>query len=115
MRLQNVVIPTHSFQHSVAFYRDVLTLPVVHESTSFCFLNADSVQIAIHGFEQDSLFAPSGHGYYLDLLVDDMARVKERLALANVSVLREWTENGMQFLLISDPDGNRLELYANIE
>jgi len=28
--------------------------------------------------------------------------------------LSAWIDNGMQFLLIADPDGNRLEIYSNI-
>ncbi len=41
-----------------------------------------------------------------------MANLKERLAQANLGILREWIENDMVFLLIADPDDNRLELYS---
>ena len=112
MKLQNVVIPTNSFSQSLAFYRDVLLLPVVYQSENSCFLNAGTAHIAIHAIEQDNHFTPTGHGYYLDFLVDDMAHAKERLVQANVVILREWLDNEMVFLLIADPDGNRLELYS---
>jgi hypothetical protein len=72
-----------------------------------------SVQLALHPIEPDSLFAPTGHGFYLDLLVEDMASLKAGLAAADVPILREWTDEGTLFLLIADPEGNRLELYGN--
>ncbi|MGC4043435.1 MAG: VOC family protein [Armatimonas sp.] len=113
MRLQNVVLPTGDYQQSVAFYRDALELPVIHAGEMYCFLRMGTVQLAIHRSEPDSPFAPTGHGYYLDLQVDNLAEIKKKLTGAGVAFLREWAEDGTDFLLVADPDGNRLELYSS--
>lgn len=109
--VQNIVIPTRNFTQTVAFYRDVLALPVLQEAEGYCFLQAGGVNIAIHPAAQETVFAPTGHGLYLDLLVDDLAEMRARLMAASIPFLREWVDQGTAFLAIADPDGNRLEFY----
>ena len=108
---QNIVIPARNFGQTVAFYRDVLALPVLQETESYCFLRAGGVNIAIHPVVGESVFAPTGHGLYLDLLVDDLAEVRARLSEESVVILREWVDHGTAFLAIADPSGNLLEIY----
>ena len=111
MRVQNIVIPATDFGSTVTFYRDVLGLPVLQESAAFCFLRAGGVNIAVHPVSPGSLFAPTGHGIYLDLAVGDLAQVRDRLARASVPVVREWMDGATGFLAVADPNGNLLELY----
>lgn len=110
--LQNVVIPSSQFAESVAFYRDGLGLDILNEGPGFCFLKAGSVNIAIHPADTSSEFHPTGHGYYLDFYVTDLASVKERLVRTGYgsSVGREWEDESLQYILVSDPDGNLLEI-----
>ena len=110
--VQNMVIPARNFGQTVAFYREVLALPVLQESEGYCFLRAGGLNLAIHPVAEETVFAPTGHGLYLDLLVDDLAEVRARLEEASVPFLREWVDQGTAFLAVADPEGNRLELLS---
>ena len=113
IRLVNVVVPSRHFTESVVFYRDTLGLPVTFENETCCFVQAGGAQIALHPVAEDSPFLPTGHGFYLDMIVDDMETVKARLTAAGCAPLREWTDpGGTPFLLVADPDGNRIEIYT---
>ena len=110
-RIQNVVIPTQEFNRTVWFYRDVLGLPVYRQGEGFCFLKTDGVYIAIHKASGENEFAPTGHGIYLDLIVEDIDETKAHLLNGNIAIRKEWEDRNGRFLLISDPSGNLLELY----
>jgi lactoylglutathione lyase len=110
-RLQNVVVPTRRFELSVAFYRDAIGLEVAVEGDGFCFLRAGNVNIAVHPAGDGGDFAPTGHGLYLDLAVDDLSSTRRRLESSGVAIRREWQDDNGTFLLVADPDGNLLEIY----
>ena len=112
MRVQNVVIPARDFQETVRFYRDSLGLPVAFQTDAYCFLEAGAIHVAIHPVIETSEFWPTGNGIYLDIVVEDFARVRERLIECGVSIVREWQDETIPFLLVSDPNGNLLEVYA---
>jgi catechol 2,3-dioxygenase-like lactoylglutathione lyase family enzyme len=109
--VQNIVIPARNFGQTVAFYRDILALPVLQEAEGYCFLRAGGVNIAIHPAAEEGVFVPTGHGLYLDLIVDNLSETRLRLAEASILFLREWVDQGAAFLAVADPSGNRLELY----
>jgi catechol-2,3-dioxygenase len=109
LRLQNVVIPARKFHDSVSFYRDVLGLGVLNEGSDYCFLRAGSANIVVH--KDNGEHSPTGRGIYLDLLVDDLSAVRKSLEEASISIMREWEDRNGQFLLVSDPEGNLLEIY----
>jgi catechol 2,3-dioxygenase-like lactoylglutathione lyase family enzyme len=113
-RLQNVVIPTRCFEESVDFYRRALGLQVIHQGEGFCFFKAGSANLAVHAVEPGSVVAPTGHGFYLDLLVDDLAGARSALQKAGVSIEKEWLDKHRRYVLIADPDGNLIELIEPI-
>lgn len=54
--------------------------------------------------------SPAPREHYLVVAVPDVRVLVRRLREAGQEVLREWTEEGERRALVSDPDGNLLEL-----
>lgn len=109
VRLQNVVLPSLHYEETVTFYRDVLGLAILTQGPGFCFFRAGAVNIAVHPANDDE-FAPSGSGFYLDLIVSDLGEVKVALERHNVQIKKQWHDANRSFMLVADPDGNLLEL-----
>jgi catechol 2,3-dioxygenase-like lactoylglutathione lyase family enzyme len=110
VKLLNVVAPSRRYEEAVAFYRDVLALKVIDEGTEHCFLSLGSVNLAIHPTAGDSEFTFRGPGLYLDLAVDDLTAAKRTLELRGIRIQKEWQDEKGRFMLITDPDGNLIEL-----
>jgi predicted enzyme related to lactoylglutathione lyase len=57
-------------------------------------------------------FAPSTGSFMINYRVDDMSGIMQRLKDGAVPILKgpEYAENGI-FLWVSDPDGNKVELW----
>lgn len=108
--VQNILVPTHNFQESVFFYRDLLDLPILAESDEFCFLDAGGVNIAIHPVGQESDFVPGGNGIYLDVLVPQLESYEARLKSADVIIRKRWQDDLRRYILVADPDGNLVEI-----
>jgi len=108
MKLLKVVIPTREFEAAIAFYRDVLGLPLV--GAGWCEMSAGNANIAIQLAREGSDFAPTGHGIYLDLSESRLEQIKQRPQDAGVAIAKEWKDERGHFLEIADPDGNLIEL-----
>jgi catechol 2,3-dioxygenase-like lactoylglutathione lyase family enzyme len=110
MKLLKVAIPLRKFEISVAFYRDVVGLPVSREGLGCCCFSAGNANIAVHVAREGSDFAPTGHGIYLDLAAWRFEQLKQRLAGAGVPIRKEWKDDSGHFIEVADPDGNLVEL-----
>lgn len=115
IELLNVVLPSRHFKQSVLFYRDTLGLDVLHAGEEYCFFRAGGANIAIHPVKDGNEFSPTGAGFYLDLCVDDLSEIRQRLDAQEIAVRKAWTDTENTFLLVADPDGNLLELMAPVK
>ena len=109
--VQNIVIPARNFQEAVYFYRDLLGFSILAEGDKFCFLDAGGVNITIHPIQQDSEFVPSGHGFYLEVLVPQLEEYEARLKSASMVIRKHWQDHQRRYILVADPDGNLIEIY----
>lgn len=98
---------------TVRFYRDLLGLPVHHETdwmTEFRLLDKSFLSIA------DSKRATIGHakgkGITLSFQIHDLNEVKSQLTAAGIEtsdILAFW---GAQAFYVYDPEGHRIEFWA---
>jgi predicted enzyme related to lactoylglutathione lyase len=67
-------------------------------------------------FREDSDHLPAGQRFMVNLRVDDLPAMLERLRGAGVTVVRTEDEEGVgSFAWIDDPEGNRVELWQPAE
>ncbi len=115
MRIQSVTVgvPTTDLQRSVQWYQRVfeLTSPDLEPSEGVVEFKVGGVWLRLG---QDSQGAPGG--FVLRFGVADVAGQRARLARMGVQVsgLRQ-VESVLEYFDFTDPDGNRLGLYAEVE
>lgn len=109
--IANVVIPSRNVPAAVRFYRDALGLATTAEGNAWCFLDGGGVTVAIHAEGTDPAFAATGRGIYLDVAVDSLDEAEARLEAAGVGVMKAWADHNGRFVLVEDPDGNRVEVF----
>lgn len=106
----NVVIPAERYLDTLALYRDVLGLSVLHEGPRHCFLRAGGVNIAIHPIDRRDGKGATGDGIYLDFCIQNRQTAKATLSERGIPIEKEWEDSNGKFLRIRDPEGNVLEL-----
>jgi predicted enzyme related to lactoylglutathione lyase len=107
---------SENLNNLLPFYRDVLGLKVIHESTSFVVLGQDGMDAAtlglgthseVHGRNAD----PARHmiGFTSDDILADWKRLKE----AGIEFIEDPTEYGgdMSIATLKDPEGNLVQLW----
>ncbi len=97
-------------ERSVAFYRDVLGLPLAYRAgDDWAQLQAGPIQLGLHGTGQGE-HRPGGT---LAFTVDDLDASQARLAARGVGFTHEGGGEGGQprFVEFDDPDGNVLALF----
>ena len=118
---------------SLSFYRDLLGFSVrfSRPEEGFAYLELGRAQIMLEQLPDDmrpawltgELRAPFGRGLNLQIEVDDVATIHERLLAANVDLFRplrrswyreETVENGQDEFLVQDPDGYLLRFMQHI-
>lgn len=120
----DVGVIVEDMDRSLAFYRDLLELPVIAEINTSLIGKGRMVQLK-HGASIIKLVqmeeAPTAttetgiattFGYrYITLMIEDMDAVLTRLAPGNVPITLPVTElgNGAKIHMVEDPDGNIVE------
>lgn len=94
-----------------AWYEKHLGLPMAHGSFSFPAENERAV-IAFAFFSEKDAYFPPSQPVMLNFQVDDLDKLLDQLAAAGVPVdpKRETADYG-KFGWITDPEGNRVELW----
>jgi lactoylglutathione lyase len=124
VRLADVRLLVDDVERSLAFYRDVVGLPVklrIPEGTYVEFETGEAT-LAIYRRDLMSAIAGSGGGPGRDqvaviLRVDDVDAEYERLRGAGATFVTEPHDQeawGLRVAHLRDPDGNLLELYRPI-
>ena len=109
-----VFIKAHDRKALVAWYRDVLGLPI--QPWGGAVLHTDTPQhppvVAWTAMAASSTyFAPSTSTYMIDYAVDDMDAFVARLAARGVEILKRTDDPSGRFAWIMDPEGNKIELW----
>jgi catechol 2,3-dioxygenase-like lactoylglutathione lyase family enzyme len=98
---------------AVAFYRDVLGLPVLSAGPSFALFDAGPIQLVVEPGHADERGRPLvGRFSGLSFRTDDAQREYERLRalgvpLAGAPEVQDW---GGMLVTFEDPSGNELQL-----
>lgn len=108
--LQNIVLPAIQYDRTVAFYKYALLLEVMYETPEYCFLKVGEAVVAIHPADPESQFMPTGHGFYLDLLVEDLGEFVTHLQNMGVTIDQVFEDEDQRYVTLQDPEGNILEL-----
>lgn len=120
--LGHAVLNVRDLDQSVAFYRDVLGLPVATRSDKFgmvFFSLGNHHDFAIRAVGEDAP-APNRKGvglfhvaFCVGSSLDDLREMKERLDAGGVKIDGLVDHNVTSSIYVRDPDGNGIELYAD--
>ena len=109
-----VFIKAHDRKALVAWYRDVLGLPI--QPWGGAVLHTDAplhppVVAWTAMAASSSYFAPSTSSCMVDYAVDDMDAFVARLAAKGVEILKRTDDESGRFAWLMDPEGNKIELW----
>ena len=113
-RLAGITLPSRNFEKSLEFYRDVVQFKEYVVQENAAFLTTESAPLAIYRAGKDPAMDGSGHGLFINVVVDDLAELKSRLATFGTVPIREWEEGKEIHLLVADPDENRVEFEIHL-
>ncbi len=106
-----IIVFVSDMQRSVAFYRDVLGLPLKFTSPGWTEFNTGSTTIALHttggeGFPQHVSLPPPGNAQ-IGFMVDDIQSAYEALQAqgASFSLPPQKQNSGVILAVLNDPDG----------
>jgi predicted enzyme related to lactoylglutathione lyase len=108
-----VCLPTDDFEASVAFYRDVLELPVLKQWGQSPGMEFQAGNLTLAVMESTSFgqeFKP--HSMPVALQVDDVPAAREALEAKGVAFHGDIIDSGVcHQAIFSDPAGNTLDLH----
>ena len=109
MKVHGIVwagVRTERFEETVAFFRDVLGVPLVTVSDDFAWSRLpDTSQLEIFG-PNDPDHEHFTTGPVVEFLVDDVSAAAHELEAAGVEVLHTGHGDGQAWLHFRGPDGN---------
>lgn len=125
MKLTTIRVLAERFEDTVAFYRDVLGIPIRADAGVYVAFDAGGFELGIYGRSAMADIVPSvprdpeanSDGMLINLEVDDL-----EVALAGLRAQRVDFENeahdqtdwGMRVIHMRDPEGNLIELYERL-
>ena len=118
LRRTNTILYCQNWEATVAFYRDMLGLPVTFANDWFVefalYAGADtgSAHLSVANAARASIAAVEGQGITLAWQVDDLPAVREQLEAAGVAVTPIKQRWGASVCYCRDPEGHRIELWA---
>lgn len=118
-----VILLCEDFERMRAFYRDMLGFPVYRDWPGWCELRVGSVLLTLRGRGRSyDGPAPEGAGVQLAFRVapNEVEPCSRQLVAAGVEILEPVEDKGDEMyghrtLFFRDPEGNVLEIYADIE
>lgn len=110
----NTILYCDHWDAMVRFYRDVLALPVLMQKGWFVeFRLTDDACLSIADAAQASIPAAGGAGLTLALKVDHLDRLHDQLMSAGVKATPIRPVWGARGFFLFDPEGNRIEMWAD--
>jgi catechol 2,3-dioxygenase-like lactoylglutathione lyase family enzyme len=108
----NTLLYCSSWQETVAYYRDLLGLPVAHGRKGFVeFRLGEGAFLTVADASLTSMQPSGGRGITLSLKVGDLDRVRGVLAGRGVAVSEVLTAWGARVFHCRDPEGHRIEFW----
>ncbi len=104
-----ILVFVTDMERSLAWYRDVLELPVRFSAAEFALLDTGGVPLALHSGAEPCDHHGS-HGTLACLLVDDYAASKATLEARGCHFGFENETDDRRFGTLEDPDGNSLQI-----
>lgn len=112
--LEIVFVYVSDTDRSVAFYREILGIPLerdAHDSDWYGARFPSGVRFALHGAHEGAMPQPPG-SVVVDFAIEDVDAALARLERAGVPVRSVTRESWGSTVEIADPDGHRIQLYA---
>jgi catechol 2,3-dioxygenase-like lactoylglutathione lyase family enzyme len=112
----NTILYCRHWQPTVDFYRDVLKLPVNHETAWLVeFRATEGSYLSIADAKCTTIEAAGGRGTTLSLKIGDLDSVHRLMQSVGVEASRIRKIWGSRAFYIHDPEGHRLELWTEAE
>lgn len=109
VKLAGITLPSMNLEKSLEFYRDVVQFEVFVVQENAAFLTMGSAPLAIYRAGKDSDMDASGHGLFINVVVDDLGDLKKRMETFGTAPIKEWVEENEYHLLVADPFQNQVE------
>ena len=108
----NTILYCEKWQETVAFYRDTLRLPIVVSNDWFVeFKLTDNSFVSIANVRRATIAPAHGAGITLTWRVADVQRSRDFLTTLGVQVTPIKQRWGASVAYLTDPEGNRIELW----
>lgn len=112
----NTILYCARFEETLAFYRDILALPITFSAGWFVeFALGGCTRLSIADETHASIKSCSGKGVTLSLEVEDIDGVHKSLEISGCNPTKikkhPWSA---RFFFIHDPEGHRLEFWMRI-
>ena len=110
-----ILVPVSDVDRSVAFYQDILGLPVLMRFPGIAFMDAGAVRLYLATVPHADYRGRATVYFWVDDVTGAHARLVERGALDREPPSRVWESPDYDFWLafVADPDGNNVGLMRN--
>lgn len=110
-----ILIPVSDVDRAVAFYQDVLGLPVLMRFPGIAFMDADGIRLYLATVPQAEFQGRASVYFWVDDVTGAHRRLVERGALDRERPSLVWEAPDYDFWLafVADPDGNNIGLMRN--
>lgn len=110
-----ILLPVSDVDRSVAFYQDVLGLPVLMRFPGIAFMDAAGVRLYLATVPQADFQGRATIYFWVDDVTRALASLVERGAVAREAPSIVWETPDYDFWLafVADPDGNNIGLIRN--
>lgn len=112
----NTILYCRKWRETVAFYRDLLALPIAFENGWFVeFRLGDDAYLSIANADRATIQSANGAGITLAWQVEDLAQWHTTLVKQGVTctpIKQKW---GASVTYFHDPEGHRIELWQPLQ
>src|SRR5688572_13189692 len=109
-----VFVYAKDLTRSVAFYRDVLGIPLErdeHDADWYEHRFPSGVRFGMHAAHEGAMPQAPG-SVIVDFVIDDVDEALRRIERAGVAIRSVMRERWGSTIELADPDGHRIQLYA---
>ena len=113
IKRSNTILYCRNWEVTVKFYRDLLNFVINHESEWFVeFQVADNTYLGIANEANASIKSAAGNGITLSWQVEDVEKTHRHLNQLGIKTGRIKLVWGSRAFYLFDPEGHRIEIWA---
>ncbi|MET0793285.1 MAG: VOC family protein [Polyangiaceae bacterium] len=120
MKFASIRLVTNDVERLASFYGRLTGVPATRLAPEFAEVRLEGATLAISGerliqqFNRGAAIAGANHSLLLEFEIDDVDAVRSRLNDASIECVMEPTDMpwGNRSLLLRDPDGNVVNVFA---